>query len=64
MPFQIRFGPGVVAEAGATGKLLIDISTTEAEATKEMAARLQAATGMAWIDVWREAVQVCLEVSP
>ncbi len=50
MPFQIRFGPGGVAEAGATGKLLIDISTTEAEATKEMAARLQAATGMAWID--------------
>ncbi len=29
-----------VAEAGATGKLLIDISTTEAEATKDMAARL------------------------
>ncbi len=27
------FGPGGVAEAGATGKLLIDISTTEAEAT-------------------------------
>ena len=44
------FGPGGVAEAGAAGKLLIDISTTEAEATKDMAARLQAATGMAWID--------------
>ncbi len=29
-----------VAEAGAAGKLLIDISTTEAEATKDMAARL------------------------
>ncbi len=35
--------PGGVAEAGTTGKLLIDISTTEAEATKDMAARLGAA---------------------
>ncbi len=38
------FGPGGVAEAGATGKLLIDISTTEAEATKDMAARVRLGT--------------------
>ncbi len=44
------FGPGGVAEAGAAGKVLIDISTTEAEATRDMAARLAKETGMAWID--------------
>lgn len=47
---QAVFGPGGIAEAGAAGKVLIDISTTEAEATKDMAGRLEAATGMAWID--------------
>ena len=47
---QAVFGPGGVAEAGAAGKVLIDISTTVAEATRDMAARLQEQTGMAWID--------------
>jgi 3-hydroxyisobutyrate dehydrogenase-like beta-hydroxyacid dehydrogenase len=44
------FGPGGVAEAGAAGKVLVDISTTVAEATRDMAARLHEQTGMDWID--------------
>ena len=44
------FGPGGVAEAGAAGKVLVDISTTGAEATRDMAARLKDQTGMDWID--------------
>jgi len=47
---QAVFGPGGVAEAGAAGKVLIDISTTVAEATRDMAARLEEQTGMVWID--------------
>ena len=47
---QAVFGPGGVAEAGAAGKVLIDISTTVAEATRDMAARLKEQTGMVWID--------------
>lgn len=47
---QAVFGPGGVAEAGAAGKVLVDISTTVAEATRDMAARLQEQTGMDWID--------------
>ncbi len=47
---QAVFGPGGVAEAGAAGKVLIDISTTVAEATRDMAARLKQQTGMDWID--------------
>ncbi len=47
---QAVFGPGGVAEAGAAGKVLIDISTTVAEATRDMATRLKQQTGMDWID--------------
>jgi 3-hydroxyisobutyrate dehydrogenase-like beta-hydroxyacid dehydrogenase len=47
---QAVFGPGAVAEAGAAGKVLVDISTTVAEATRDMAARLKDQTGMDWID--------------
>ena len=47
---QAVFGPGGVAEAGAADKVLIDISTTVAEATRDMAARLKEETGMDWID--------------
>ncbi len=47
---QAVFGPGGVAEAGAAGKVLVDISTTVAEATRDMAARLKDQTGMDWID--------------
>ena len=47
---QAVFGPGGVAEACTSGKVLIDISTTVAEATRDMAARLKEQTGMDWID--------------
>ncbi len=47
---QAVFGPGGIAEAAAAGKVLVDISTTVAEATRDMAARLKQQTGMDWID--------------
>lgn len=47
---QAVFGLGGVAEAGTSGQVLVDMSTTDAEATRRMAARLAAETGMAWID--------------
>jgi 3-hydroxyisobutyrate dehydrogenase-like beta-hydroxyacid dehydrogenase len=47
---QAVFGPGGLAEAGSGGKILVDMSTTDAEATRRMAERLAGETGMAWID--------------
>jgi 3-hydroxyisobutyrate dehydrogenase-like beta-hydroxyacid dehydrogenase len=44
------FGPKGIAEGGTPGKILIDHSTTEAATTRELAARLEAETGMRWID--------------
>lgn len=44
------FGPGGVAEAPGRGKVLVDHSTTEIEATKKFGADLAARSGMAWID--------------
>lgn len=43
-------GKGGVAEAPGKGKVLVDHSTTEIEATKEMAAKLASRSGMAWVD--------------
>ena len=47
---QAVFGPAGVAEAGGSGQILVDMSTTDAEATRRMAERLAEETGMAWID--------------
>ena len=44
------FGPEGVAAADAAGKVLVDMSTTDAEATRRMAERLSAEAGMAWVD--------------
>jgi 3-hydroxyisobutyrate dehydrogenase-like beta-hydroxyacid dehydrogenase len=44
------FGPDGIAEGAAPGKVLIDHSTTEAAATRELAARLEAEVGMRWVD--------------
>jgi 3-hydroxyisobutyrate dehydrogenase len=44
------FGPGGVAESGAAGKTLIDLSTTETAATHEFAERLSRESAMGWID--------------
>lgn len=44
------FDENGVVESGAPGKLLIDMSSIDPEATRAMAARLKAACGMDWID--------------
>ena len=44
------FGADGVAESGAPGNLLIDMSSIDPEATRAMAARLKDACGMNWID--------------
>ncbi|HEX4985045.1 MAG TPA: NAD(P)-dependent oxidoreductase [Burkholderiales bacterium] len=46
----IVFGGQGVAEGGAAGKALIDMSTCAAAHTRDMAARLAAKCGMAWLD--------------
>ncbi len=43
------FGPGGVAEGAAAGTLIIDMSSIDPEATKELAAEA-AATGLRWVD--------------
>jgi 3-hydroxyisobutyrate dehydrogenase len=48
---SVVFGPGGIAQAqGLSGRLLIDLSTADPEATRQMAARLQVETGMGWVD--------------
>ena len=47
---QAVFGSEGVAEAGRRGQILVDMSTTDAEATRRMAERLAGETGMTWID--------------
>jgi 3-hydroxyisobutyrate dehydrogenase len=44
------FGANGIAEGATPGKILIDHSTTEVATTREFAARLEADTGMRWID--------------
>src|SRR5262245_54089104 len=46
----IVFGEKGVASAGAKDKVLIDMSTCAAAHTQDMAARLEAKCGMAWLD--------------
>lgn len=47
---QVAFGSGGLAEAAGTGRLVVDFSSIHPEATQDIAARLHAANGMAWID--------------
>ncbi|HEV7267288.1 MAG TPA: NAD(P)-dependent oxidoreductase [Falsiroseomonas sp.] len=45
------FGPAGIAEAGQhPGKIVVDVSTIEPEATRRMASQLRQATGMCWVD--------------
>jgi 3-hydroxyisobutyrate dehydrogenase len=44
------FGQEGVAKAARTEKLLIDLSTADPAATRDMAARLRRETGMGWVD--------------
>lgn len=48
---NVVFGPGGIASApGIAGRLLVDLSTAEPAATREMAGRLRQEAGMAWVD--------------
>ncbi len=44
------FGKDGVAETGAAGKMLIDMSSIDPAATRAMASELREKTGMAWVD--------------
>jgi 3-hydroxyisobutyrate dehydrogenase len=44
------FGNGGIAEAAGKGKVLVDHSTTEIDATREFAADLARRSGMTWVD--------------
>lgn len=44
------FGENGAVIGAARGKVLMDFSTTELDATREMAARLERETGMGWVD--------------
>ena len=46
----VVFGDDGVASGGRNGAILIDHSSIRPDATRDMAARLEALAGMAWID--------------
>ncbi|MCP8464339.1 NAD(P)-dependent oxidoreductase [Pseudomonas sp. ZM23] len=47
---EVVFGAGGIVERARAGQLLVDFSSLEPAATREMAAELEARTGMRWID--------------
>ncbi|SDH36742.1 NAD(P)-dependent oxidoreductase [Pseudomonas panipatensis] len=47
---EVVFGPGGIVEGARPGQLLVDFSSLEPAATREMAAELEARSGMRWID--------------
>ena len=47
---EVVFGPAGVAEGAKPGQLLVDFSSLEPTATREMAAELADKTGMVWLD--------------
>jgi 3-hydroxyisobutyrate dehydrogenase len=47
---DVVFSPHGVASAGSSDKLFVDHSTSDAEKSREMAKRLEAMTGMGWVD--------------
>ncbi|XHF32330.1 NAD(P)-dependent oxidoreductase [Pseudomonas chlororaphis] len=47
---EVVFGPAGVAEGAKPGQLLVDFSSLEPTATREMAAELADKKGMAWLD--------------
>jgi 3-hydroxyisobutyrate dehydrogenase len=47
---QVVFGPTGIIERARPGQLLVDFSSLEPTATREMAAELHARTGMHWVD--------------
>ncbi|WP_137818772.1 NAD(P)-dependent oxidoreductase [Pseudomonas sp. 2FG] len=47
---KVVFGAGGVVEGAKPGQLLVDFSSLEPAATREMAAELESRTGMHWLD--------------
>ncbi|MBI3907286.1 MAG: NAD(P)-dependent oxidoreductase [Pseudomonas fluorescens] len=47
---EVVFGPAGVVEGAKKGQLLVDFSSLEPNATREMAAELAGKTGMGWLD--------------
>ncbi|TWC43116.1 3-hydroxyisobutyrate dehydrogenase [Pseudomonas sp. SJZ079] len=47
---EVVFGPGGIVEGGKPGQLLVDFSSLEPAATREMAAELERRCGMHWVD--------------
>ncbi|MEZ1318601.1 NAD(P)-dependent oxidoreductase [Pseudomonas fluorescens] len=47
---EVVFGPDGIAEGGKSGQLLVDFSSLEPTATREMSARLARQAGMGWLD--------------
>jgi 3-hydroxyisobutyrate dehydrogenase len=47
---DVVFGPGGIVEGGKSGQLLVDFSSLEPTATREMSAQLASQTGMSWLD--------------
>ncbi|MGH8349671.1 MAG: NAD(P)-dependent oxidoreductase, partial [Pseudomonas sp.] len=47
---EVVFGPAGIVEGAKTGQLLVDFSSLEPNATREMAAELVGKTGMGWLD--------------
>jgi len=47
---EVVFGAGGIVERARAGQVLVDFSSLEPAATREMAAELEARTGMRWVD--------------
>lgn len=47
---EVVFGPQGIAQGARAGQLLVDFSSLEPTATREMAAELAALSGMSWLD--------------
>lgn len=47
---EVVFGAEGIARGARAGQLLVDLSSLEPTATREMAAQLAGATGMGWVD--------------
>jgi len=47
---EVVFGVGGIVESARAGQVLVDFSSLEPAATREMAAELEARTGMRWVD--------------
>lgn len=47
---EVVFGPGGIVEMATPGQVLVDFSSLEPAATREMAAELHARCGMHWVD--------------